>query len=1460
MTKKTPIAVVGMAGIFPGASSVADFWTNIRSGRSAIVDVPEGRWATDPRKTVSQTVEPDRTLSRRAGLIPDFQFDPSGLDIDKDLALCLDPMYHLVLTAGREALLDCHVPAETRKRTGVILAAIALPTDGSSHLTREILGRTFEASLFGEAMHQNRPPLSKKECLAGRVTSLPAAIVARSLGLGGGTYTLDAACSSSLYSIKLACDELSSRRADLMLAGGVSRPESLFTQAGFTQLKALSPTGVCAPFDASADGLVVGEGAGFIALKRLDDALKDNDRIYALIHGSGLSNDIGGNLLAPDTEGQVRAMKLAYAATGWAPYDVDHIECHGTGTPVGDAIELKSLKTVWGDSNWTQGQCAIGSVKSMVGHLLTGAGIAGAIKTLLALHHKTLPPSINFNAPSKGSPLENGPFRIETKATEWTRRKNNPRRAALSAFGFGGINAHVLVEDLEPDYSKTYVVPAAIKTAPRVQVAVVGLGTLLGPVKTTKDYQDLLFDGSPMVQTVPSSRRFRGAEHAAALATHGHVPAQGSYIEEFDVFMGEFHIPPNEIPDILPQHLLMLKAAAQALDDAGIPRREDRPRMGAAIGMAFDYEAANFHLRWNLERQTDQWNRDFHLNLDEHRKLKWLESLKDAVHPPLTAARTTGALGGIIASRVAKEFRLGGPCFIVSSEEASGLKALEIGVRSIENNETDLYLVGAVDLPGEIRAQVVAERVKGHTPSVCEGSVAVVLKRLDKAMADNDRIYAVINGMGKACEGGITDPFPSENACVRSLGQAFDEAGISPDSVGLIELCGDSPAIEHLERSAIDRYFTERLQNKTANTAMKIHTTSRLTGYSGSVQGLASFITACVGVYQGVRPDAASGCLASSAENKHRALVSSVTDDGNACHVLLESFGNRENHALRSLEPRIEPSVFSPGKAIRVTVGGKILEAPAIPADFPEIRFIPAPEAVTPDSSELTKLMNRVIRNYALTNTRTAEAHTAFLDFSAAMAKTFAATLSMKADLVLQTEGSVDPASLSAMLSSVPAVEHQPVRSIPEIAAVPVAMPSATILPPRVTGPKPAFDRDMCMEFAIGSIGKMLGPMFDIVDTYKVRVRLPDEPLMLVDRIMSVTGEKGSLKSGKVVTEHDVFPGAWYLDGNRCPVCISIEAGQADLFLCSYLGIDLAVKGKRSYRLLDAVAKFHGGLPKPGDVIRYEIEIDRFINQGETYLFFFHFNGFIGDRHIISMRKGCAGFFTDKEVKDSGGIILTAEETAKIPGTLTPSWKDLVPFFGSGETYSLSDDQVNALRRGDLGSAFGGPFTGKTLSPSLVIPGGRMKLVDRVLEIDPAGGRYGLGSIRAQADIHPDDWFLTCHFVDDKVMPGTLMYECCMHTLRILVYRMGWVTDQPDVCCEPVPEIDSVLKCRGPVTVETTHVFYVVDIKEIGYMPEPYVIADAHMHAHDQHIVMFRDMSMKLSGVTQADIERYWGK
>jgi len=191
------------------------------------------------------------------------------------------------------------------------------------------------------------PILTGNQCLAGRMTGFPAALLAKGLGLGSGTHTLDAACASSLVALKLACGALSQHRADAMLVGGVSRPDCLYTQVGFSQLRALSPSGRCAPFDKGADGLVVGEGVGMFVLKRVEDAVKDGDDILAVIKGIGLSNDMGGSLLAPMSEGQLRAMRIAYDTTGWSPDQVDLIECHGAGTPLGDHTELSSLATLW---------------------------------------------------------------------------------------------------------------------------------------------------------------------------------------------------------------------------------------------------------------------------------------------------------------------------------------------------------------------------------------------------------------------------------------------------------------------------------------------------------------------------------------------------------------------------------------------------------------------------------------------------------------------------------------------------------------------------------------------------------------------------------------------------------------------------------------------------------------------------------------------------------------------------------------------------------------------------------------------------------------------------------------------------------------------------------------------------------------------------------------------------------
>lgn len=426
------------------------------------------------------------------------------------------------------------------------------------------------------------------------------------------------------------------------------------------------------------------------------------------------------------------------------------------------------------------------------------------------------------------------------------------------------------------------------------------------------------------------------------------------------------------------------------------------------------------------------------------------------------------------------------------------------------------------------------------------------------------------------------------------------------------------------------------------------------------------------------------------------------------------------------------------------------------------------------------------------------------------------------------------------------------------IALAPSApQPRSIPAPAPLASPAPRFDRAMCMEFAIGSIGTMLGARFAEVDSHPTRVRLPDEPLMLVDRILEVEGEPGSLTSGRVITEHDVQPGAWYLDGGRVPVCISVEAGQADLFLSAWLGIDLQTKGERVYRLLDAKVEFHRDLPQPGEVLHYDIRIDRFIKQGDTWLFFFRFDGTIDGQPFITMFDGCAGFFSAQQLDEGKGIVLTARAKPK-PRPVTQPFTPLV----ARAQETMSEAQVDALRTGELRKAFGPGFPVETLAPSLRLPGGRMKLVDRILELDTGGGEAGLGLVVGEHDVTPDAWFLTCHFKDDPVMPGTLMYECCLHTLRVLLLRQGWVddTDNAELHFAPIEGVASQLKCRGQVLPTTRRVQYRVEIEQLGYGPEPFVLATASMYADGKHIIQMEQMSVRVPGLRRERVEQLFSK
>lgn len=864
--KRADIAVVGMSGIFPGAGDTRQFIANVMAKKSSVIPVPQDRWGVPPDIMVDNragTPLPDRARSRFAGLISQSVFNPSDFDfsggamaehgLDSDFFHALDPVHHLALAAGLDLMANARLSKENRARTGVVLAAIALPTPGASRLTRDLF------------LSPNPAMPSWQQAWGAGMLSAPASILARVSGLTGGSLTLDAACASSLFSIKLACEQLLSGRADAMVAGGVSRPQSLYTQVGFTQLQALSPTGRCAPFDRDADGLVVGEGAGLVLLKRLDDALACQDTIHAVIKGWGVSNDIEGNLVAPASEGQVRAMASAFGMAGWSFGDIQYMECHGSGTPKGDQVEVQSIMQMLETYQCMDTALSIGSVKSNIGHLLTGAGAAGFIKTVMAMNQGLLPPSNNFNALPDDSPFKNTGVRVQDQPAAWTPAGyGQPLRAAVSAFGFGGINAQILLESFKAESGSHAIGFAPVPDEKSVPCAIVGMGLISGGAETLGDFFQLIL-GQKSTAGRSGETRWRRFDHLPPDIRS----ALTLFMDDLSIDLKDFNIPPNQMNRILPQHLIMLKAAMAALADAGISPKPDasqpaRVNMGCAVGIEFDFGATDYHLRWQIQGQENNVSKD----------------LLDTIGPSLNFDSTLGALGGIVASRLARAFKLGGPCFTLSADEASGLTAIDIAVKSLSAGETDTFLCAAVDLAADIRSFTRHLVLTGTDPMALpsEGAAALVLKPLEAAQRDNDRIYAVVNGVGGAggapLAGETNDQAPiSRSTVVRnSLQKALDHAGMDFSDIGL-------GAVTHSASHFLGAGEVSGFEQHT----LPVFCPSTLSGHTGAAAGLFTVTATALCLYTrrfpvplhnspGVPATAVAGCL---------------TRDGIAGHIVL---------------------------------------------------------------------------------------------------------------------------------------------------------------------------------------------------------------------------------------------------------------------------------------------------------------------------------------------------------------------------------------------------------------------------------------------------------------------------------------------------------------------------------------------------------------------------------------------
>jgi acyl transferase domain-containing protein len=457
------IAIVGMAALFPGATDLSAYWENLQRGVDAISDAPPGRWDPVFYDPASRAV--DRLYCKRGGFLGETAaFDAVGLGVMPVAAKVAEPDQLLTLAVAAQAMADAGYDARpfARERGAVILGRGNYAGAGRTRLEQHVRAaeqlvrclRTLapgasEAELArAKEEFQAGFPAAGADGAIGLVPNLTASRVAQRLDLGGSAYTLDAACASSLVAIDQACLELASGRSDLVLAGGVHLCQDETFWSVFCQLGAISRTQGIRPFDRRADGLLVGEGIGVVVLKRLEDARRDDDRVYAVVRGTGVASDgHGASLMAPRAEGQILAIQRAWREAGLDPETLGLLEAHGTATPTGDAVELETVRRALGERAPDRPLAVMGSVKSMIGHAMPAAGAAGFIKAALALHHRVLLPTLHCDEPHEA--LGRTRFRVIDRAEPWEDGPA-PRRAAVNAFGFGGINAHVVLEEHAP--------------------------------------------------------------------------------------------------------------------------------------------------------------------------------------------------------------------------------------------------------------------------------------------------------------------------------------------------------------------------------------------------------------------------------------------------------------------------------------------------------------------------------------------------------------------------------------------------------------------------------------------------------------------------------------------------------------------------------------------------------------------------------------------------------------------------------------------------------------------------------------------------------------------------------------------------------------------------------------------------------------------------------------------------
>ncbi len=1236
------IAIIGIASILPGANNKEKYWENLLNKRDAKSYATIKNMGVDPLDYYNpKKGQTDRYYCVKGGFIKGLNVD---FGKDEEKLKELDDIFKWSFYTAKEALRDAGYLNNKKelKNCGVILANLSFPTKSSNHLFLPMYQKIVEFYLSKNLKTKFKLPYfidsEKKVNYENKMISgYPSLFISENLNLGPIAFSLDAACSSSIYSVKLAADYLIKKKAKIMLAGAVSAGDPFFINMGFSVFQAYPENNLSFPLDKNSKGLIAGEGAAFFVMKRLEDAIQDKDNIYAVINSIGLSNDGGGaSFLSPNKKGQIKALKRAYQKATVSHKKIQYIECHATGTKVGDKQEINSIASFFKENN-----LHLGSVKSNLGHLLTVSGMASMIKVILSMKHSIIPPSINIKEPQESDNKLIKANQIVLEPILW---KEKNKYAAINGFGFGGTNGHIILEKKEnyKSYKRSNI------ESKKKDIYITGMNVFCSKAENLNEFYKLVKGEKIEEKQKFPDKRWGGIERDEdLLKALGIKNKNGYFIEKFDFDFMHFKIPPDKDDRITVQQLLMLKVADMALRDASVKQGEN---VAVIIAMSSDLTLHRFRGRVNLETQLKETN---------IKNQNAINSLKRAIQPPARTNQYTSYIGNIMASRISSLWDFSGPSFTVSSEELSFFNALDVAKNLIESKEADKVLIGAVEIAGFFENFYI-EKDKGL--KIGEGAGAIVITSDKK-----EKPYAKIE----------------------------------------------------------DIILSKKYQKRECETARD------LTGHIFAANGIFDIIKATF-LY-----------------DKKEVWIGGKFNN-------IYSYVN-----IVPIQKEIKEIKLKEKLVKTVYLGGENISQNILKA----LTFINQEEKKEPETffkqntSKLYDIRNSILGKLS--------------------------KLDVKKDVI--------------------------------------------------------WDKKDLLEFAEGKIANVFGKEYAIIDSYKKRVRLPLKDYFFVSRVTKLSAKTNQFKPSSITTEYDIPEDADYLIDGQIPWAVAVEAGQCDLLLISYLGIDFQNKGEKVYRLLDCTLTFKDKIAMQGDTLRYDIKIDSFAKNGETLLFFFSYDCFVKNQLVLTMRDGCAGFFSEEELSKGKGLIFSQKELEE---KREIEKKTFDPILKCTKKYFSKKDIIN-LTKGFTSLCFGKEYETEG-NKSLKFSSEKMLMIDEVVKIDTKGGSYGLGFATARKNLKPTDWYFPCHFKDDEVLAGSLMSEACVQLLQFFMLYIGLQTKTKDARFQPIFNLSQKVRCRGQVTPKDKLLYYEMEVKEIGTKENPYAVADINVIVDNKIVVNFQNLGIQL--------------